>query len=83
MSSSSYISTDWQSASLSRCRAPIGAGDQMLISLSGSYFLSSSCRVPSLTRGRNPYRVRVILRPTVSRPVRLGVGRPLEQMVKF
>jgi hypothetical protein len=44
---------------------------------------------PSLTRTRYGQfwtahvQVQVVLRPTVSRPVRLGVGPPLEQMTRF
>jgi hypothetical protein len=46
-SMSSYIVTDGLSASLSWCRAPNGAHDQILISLFDNYFLSSRCRAPS------------------------------------
>jgi hypothetical protein len=50
-SSSSYIATDGQSASSSWCRAPFGAGDQILHFSEWNYFLSFSCRAPFLTRG--------------------------------
>jgi hypothetical protein len=43
---------DGHSVSSSWCRAPCGADDQSLISLFDNYFLSFSCRAPSLTRGR-------------------------------
>jgi hypothetical protein len=42
---SSYIATDGLSASLSRCRAPNGACDQIWISLFDNYCLSSRCRI--------------------------------------
>jgi hypothetical protein len=50
-SSSSYIATDGQSASLSWCRAPFGAGDQILNFFEWQ-FLSFSYRVPSLMTGQ-------------------------------
>jgi hypothetical protein len=50
--SRSYLATDGQSASSSWCRAPFGTGDRTIISLSDNYFLSSSWKAPSLTRGR-------------------------------
>jgi hypothetical protein len=50
-SSSSYIVTDSQSASLSWCRAPFGAGDQMLHFFEWQFFYFS-CRACPLTRGR-------------------------------
>jgi hypothetical protein len=48
----SFIATDGQSASSSRCRAAFGTDDQILISLSDSYFLRFSRSTPSLTRRR-------------------------------
>jgi hypothetical protein len=48
--SSSYISTDGQSASSSWCRALFGAADQISIFFVWQ-LLSYSCRAPSLTRG--------------------------------
>jgi hypothetical protein len=64
-----YVATDGQSASSSWCRAPFAINDQILSSLSDNYFLSSSCRTPSLTRGRicnlqcNRAQVRVVQDP--------------------
>jgi hypothetical protein len=59
--SRSHITTDHQSASSSWCLTPFGAGDQMLHL---QVFESSQVKV------------KVILRPTVCRPVRLGVRHP-------
>jgi hypothetical protein len=59
------------------------------IYLSDNYFLYSSCRAPSLTRGRSvicsammQVQCQVTLRPTVCRPVRLGVLPLLEQVTR-
>jgi hypothetical protein len=48
----SYIANDGQSASSSWCQAPLGTDDQILISLSDNYFISSSCKAPSLRRSQ-------------------------------
>jgi hypothetical protein len=50
-SSSSYIATDGHSAISSWCRAPFGAGDQMLHFFEWQLLFKFSCRTPSLTRG--------------------------------
>jgi hypothetical protein len=60
---SSYTATDGLSASSSWCWAPIGDHDQILITLFDNYVLSKS-------------KVKVILRLTVSWPVRPGVRHP-------
>jgi hypothetical protein len=46
------LTTGGHSASSFWCQAHFGAHDQILISLFDNYFISSSCRAPSLTRGR-------------------------------
>jgi hypothetical protein len=50
-SSSSYIATNGQSASLSWCWTPLEQMTKFYISFSDNYVLSSSCRALSLTRG--------------------------------
>jgi hypothetical protein len=90
-SSSSYIATDGQSASSYWCRASFGAGDQILI------FFVWQLLSFILHVGRPLWReyesvicseitqvqFKVILRPTVNRPVRLRVGLPVVPMTRF
>jgi hypothetical protein len=79
------IETDSQSASSSWCHAPFGVGGQMFISLSANYFFLFFQVGRPLWRGggsvicsaMTQVQLQVILRPTVCRPVRLGVGPPM------
>jgi hypothetical protein len=90
-SSSIYIATDSQSASSSLCRAPFRAGDQISqffeIQLLSFFFHvgsplwreDGSVICSAITQ----VQVQFILRPTVSRPVRLDVRPLVEHMTKF
>jgi hypothetical protein len=46
-------------------------------------YISYIALFPYVLQGEWPNVVEFLLRPTVSRPVRLGIGSPLEPMTRF